>query len=249
MSRTGERPDGDKGAVALRGVRRVYTTGSGELVVLRSADLSVAPGEIVALVAPSGAGKSTLLHIAGLLERPDAGEVFVGGAPTSTLDDGRRTALRRTEIGFVYQFHHLLPEFSALENVVLPQMIAGLSKREAEERGRATLAYLQVEHRMSHRPAELSGGEQQRVAIARAVANAPRVLLADEPTGNLDPRTSRHVFDALLALVRESGVAALIATHNLALAAEMDRTITIEDGVVVPLDPQGGPRTENRFGI
>jgi len=249
MSAAAEKPDtDDNGAVALRGVRRVYQTGSGELLVLRSADISVAPGEIVALVAPSGAGKSTLLHIAGLLEKPDAGEVFVGGAPTSTLDDSGRTALRRTEIGFVYQFHHLLPEFSALENVVLPQMIAGLSKREAEERGRETLTYLRVEHRMTHRPAELSGGEQQRVAIARAVANAPRVLLADEPTGNLDPRTSRHVFDALLGLVRESGVAALIATHNLALAAEMDRTITIEDGIIVPLDPLGGATGGNPFG-
>ena len=236
MTGAGAETSGIGGAVALQGVRRAYATGTGELVVLRAADLSVSAGELVALVAPSGAGKSTLLHIAGLLERPDEGEVFIGGTATSSLDDRGRTALRRTEIGFVYQFHHLLPEFSALENVVLPQMIAGLSKAEAEERGRETLAYLHVEHRMTHRPAELSGGEQQRVAIARAVANAPRVLLADEPTGNLDPRTARHVFEALLGLVRESGLAALVATHNLTLAAEMDRVITIEDGVIVPVD-------------
>ena len=177
--------------------------------MLKNAELAVKPGEIVALVAPSGAGKSTLLHIAGLLEQPDAGEVFVSGQPTSTLSDDARTALRRTEIGFVYQFHHLLPEFSALENVVIPQMIAGLDKREAEERAGELLAYLRVDQRATHRPAELSGGEQQRVAIARAVANAPRVLLADEPTGNLDPKTAGHVFDALKSLVRQSGLAAL----------------------------------------
>jgi lipoprotein-releasing system ATP-binding protein len=188
---------------------------------------------MVALVAPSGAGKSTLLHIAGLLERPDAGEVVIGGTAASGLGDDERTALRRTEIGFVYQFHHLLPEFSALENVVLPQMIAGLQRREAERRGRELLAYLRVDHRATHRPAELSGGEQQRVAIARAVANAPRVLLADEPTGNLDPKTAAHVFAALRTLVRESGLAALMATHNYALAAEMDRTVTIEDGAIM----------------
>ena len=221
-------------ALALKGIARTYKAGAGPLIVLKNAELSVKPGEIVALVAPSGAGKSTLLHIAGLLERPDAGEVFVSGQPTSTLSDDARTALRRTEIGFVYQFHHLLPEFSALENVVIPQMIAGLDKREAEERAGELLAYLRVDQRAAHRPAELSGGEQQRVAIARAVANAPRVLLADEPTGNLDPKTAGHVFDALKSLVRQSGLAALIATHNFTLAAHMDRTITIEDGAIVP---------------
>jgi lipoprotein-releasing system ATP-binding protein len=221
-------------ALALEGIGRAYRTGSGPLQVLRDARLNVAPGEMVALVAPSGAGKSTLLHIAGLLERPDTGEVFICGEPTSGLADEARTALRRTQIGFVYQFHHLLPEFSALENLVLPQMIAGLGRKEAQRRAGELLSYLRVDGREAHRPAELSGGEQQRVAIARAVANAPRVLLADEPTGNLDPKTAAHVFDTLKVLVHESGLAALIATHNFALAADMDRTITIEDGEIVP---------------
>jgi lipoprotein-releasing system ATP-binding protein len=223
-----------EGALALHGIARAYRTGSGPLPVLQNANLSLRAGELVALVAPSGAGKSTLLHIAGLLERPDAGEVFVGGQATSTLSDDSRTALRRTEIGFVYQFHHLLAEFSALENLMLPQMIAGLSRMEAEARAAELLGYLRVDHRASHRPAELSGGEQQRVAIARAVANGPRILLADEPTGNLDPKTAGLVFAALKSLVRESGLAALIATHNFTLAADMDRTITIEDGEIVP---------------
>jgi lipoprotein-releasing system ATP-binding protein len=182
--------------------------------------MAIAPGELVALVAPSGTGKSTLLHVAGLLEKPDGGEVFIGGAPTSNMDDAGRTRLRREEIGFVYQFHHLLPEFSALENVLLPKQLLG---------------FLGLAERLDHRPAELSGGEQQRVAIARAVANAPRVLLADEPTGNLDPHTAGHVFTTLVAIVRASGLAALIATHNLELAARMDRRVTIRDGRIVPL--------------
>ncbi len=223
-----------KGALALEGVARAYKTGSGPLVVLKDANLSVAVGEMVALVAPSGAGKSTLLHIAGLLEYPDAGEVLINGEAASRLGDDARTAMRRRQIGFVYQFHHLLPEFSALENLVLPQMIAGLHRREAEVRALELLKYLRVDQRATHRPGELSGGEQQRVAIARAVVNAPRLLLADEPTGNLDPKTAGHVFSTLKALVRESGLAALIATHNYALAAEMDRTVTIEDGAIVP---------------
>jgi lipoprotein-releasing system ATP-binding protein len=223
-----------KSALALHDVGRAYRTGHGVLQVLRGANLEIAGGEIVALVAPSGAGKSTLLHIAGLLERPDSGEVFIGGEPASSLSDDARTSLRRTQIGFVYQFHHLLPEFSALENIMLPQMIAGLPRKEAARRAAELLVYLRVDQRGSHRPSELSGGEQQRVAIARAVANAPRLLFADEPTGNLDPKTAGHVFAALRTLVRESGLAALIATHNYALAAEMDRTVTIEDGAVVP---------------
>jgi lipoprotein-releasing system ATP-binding protein len=223
-----------RSALALEGISRAYRTGSGPLSVLRGANLALAAGEMIALVAPSGAGKSTLLHVAGLLEHADAGEVFVAGEPTSALGDEARTTLRRTHIGFVYQFHHLLPEFSALENVVLPQMIGGLGRSEAERRGRELLAYLRVDQRATHRPAELSGGEQQRVAIARAVANAPRILLADEPTGNLDPRTAQHVFAALRTLVRESGLAALIATHNHTLAGEMDRIVTIVDGAVVP---------------
>ena len=227
---------GEREAIRLEGVARVYRTGSRTLEVLRDARLAVAPGEMVALVAPSGAGKSTLLHLAGLLEKPDAGEVFIAGEATSTLNDDARTAMRRTRIGFVYQFHHLLPEFSAAENLVIPQMIAGLGRREAERRAHELLSYLRIDGRASHRPAELSGGEQQRVAIARAVANAPRVLLADEPTGNLDPETASHVFGALKSLVRESGLAALIATHNFALAAEMDRTVTLRDGEIVPAD-------------
>jgi len=223
-----------KSALSLEGVTRAYKTGSGPLVVLRNAALSVAIGEMVALVGPSGAGKSTLLHIAGLLEHPDSGDVYIMDENASKLGDDARTAMRRRQIGFVYQFHHLLPEFSALENLVLPQLIAGLPRREAERRSNELLRYLRVDQRASHRPAELSGGEQQRVAIARAVVNAPRLLLADEPTGNLDPKTAEHVFTTMKALVRESGLAALIATHNYALAAQMDRTVTIEDGAIVP---------------
>ena len=198
-------------------VDRRYAQRDGALEILSKADLAIWPGEIVALVAPSGTGKSTLLHLAGLLERPDGGEVYIGGEATAALDDGERTRLRREEIGFVYQFHHLLPEFSALENVVMPQMI------------RELLDFLGLSGRLDHRPAEMSGGEQQRVAIARAVANAPRLLLADEPTGNLDPETAGHVFQTLLALVRATGLGALIATHNLDLAARMDRRVTLRD--------------------
>jgi lipoprotein-releasing system ATP-binding protein len=219
-------------ALRLDSVERRYGRGETTVEVLAGASLELTPGQSVALVAPSGAGKSTLLHLAGLLERPNAGEVTIGGAATSTMSDDKRTALRRTEIGFVYQFHHLLPEFSALENLVLPQMIAGLSRAEAARRARELLAYLGLAERASHRPAELSGGEQQRVAIARAVANGPRVLLADEPTGNLDPKTADHVFATLTALVKASGLAALIATHNMDLAARMDRRVTIRDGRV-----------------
>ena len=223
-------------ALTLESVERRYGRGETTVEVLSGATLELSAGQSVALIAPSGAGKSTLLHLAGLLERPDAGEVRIGGAPTSTMSDDKRTALRRTEIGFVYQFHHLLPEFSALENLVLPQMIAGLSRAEAAARGRELLAYLGLAERESHRPAELSGGEQQRVAIARAVANGPRVLLADEPTGNLDPKTADHVFETLAALVEASGLAALVATHNLDLAARMDRRVTIREGRVSELE-------------
>jgi lipoprotein-releasing system ATP-binding protein len=187
----------------------------------------------VALVAPSGAGKSTLLHIAGLLEHADAGEVYIDAVATSHLSDMQRTRIRRADVGFVYQFHHLLPEFSAVENVMLPQMIRGLGRRRARARAVELLTYLGLKERLTHRPAELSGGEQQRVAIARAVANAPRILLADEPTGNLDVRTSEHVFGTLNQLVRASGLAAIVATHNLDIAAQMDRRVTIRDGAVV----------------
>ena len=219
-------------ALALDAVERRYGRGETRVEVLNGASLTLYAGQSVALIAPSGAGKSTLLHLAGLLERPSAGEVEVGGAPTSTMNDDQRTALRRSQIGFVYQFHHLLPEFSALENLVLPQMIAGLPRGEAAKRARELLAYLGLAKRETHRPAELSGGEQQRVAIARAVANSPQILLADEPTGNLDPKTAGHVFDTLASLVKATGLAALIATHNMELAARMDRRVTIRDGQV-----------------
>ena len=217
-------------------VERRYPQAEGALQILRGADLAIWPGEIVALVAPSGAGKSTLLHLAGLLERPDGGEVYVGGQPTAAMSDAERTRFRREEMGFVYQFHHLLPEFSALENVVMPQLIRGLAQAEARARATELLSFLGLKDRLVHRPAELSGGEQQRVAIARAVANGPRLLLADEPTGNLDPQTADHVFGILLALVRASGLAALVATHNMDLAARMDRRVTIQDGIIRQLD-------------
>ena len=220
----------DAPPLRLAAVERRFRTEAGELPVLRGADLTLRAGEIVALVAPSGTGKSTLLHLAGLLERPDGGEVFVDGRAAGSLDDGARTALRRERIGFVYQSHHLLPEFSAAENVALPQMAAGISPAKADRRARALLASFGLQGREEHRPGRLSGGEQQRVAIARALANAPRVLLADEPTGNLDVATSDRVFAELLEAVRGRGVAALIATHNPALAARMDRVVTLRDG-------------------
>ena len=220
--------------LTLRGVHRHYGEGETLVRVLEAADLTVHGGELVALVAPSGAGKSTLLHISGLLERPQDGEVEIVGKPTSKLPDRARTLLRRTTVGYVYQFHHLLPEFTALENVTIPQLIAGKSQAEADKRSHHLLGLLGVEPRAKHRPAELSGGEQQRVAIARAAANHPRVILADEPTGNLDPSTSELVFEALEALIRDEGAAALIATHNFDLARRADRIVTIQDGGIVP---------------
>jgi lipoprotein-releasing system ATP-binding protein len=223
----------DAPVLFLHGVSRTYSQGSAALEVLKNAELALWPGQSVALVAPSGAGKSTLLHVAGLLEQPDAGEVYVDKVPTSRMADSERTRIRRTEIGFVYQFHHLLPEFSAVENIMLPQMIRGLGRKEANRRALELLAYLGLRNRATHRPSELSGGEQQRVAIARAVANAPRILLADEPTGNLDPQTADHVFKALTQLVRASGLAMLCATHNMDIAARMDRRVTLRNGLVV----------------
>ncbi|HEY0147110.1 MAG: ABC transporter ATP-binding protein [Methylovirgula sp.] len=216
----------------LKGITRVYKQGEEALSVLADADFALFPGQSVALVAPSGTGKSTLLHIAGLLERPDSGEVFINGVATTRLSDDSRTALRRNAIGFVYQFHHLLPEFSAIENIMLPQMIAGLSRRKAEVRALELLDYLGLVARAKHRPTELSGGEQQRVAIARAVANAPGLLLADEPTGNLDPHTADHVFASLETLVQATGLATLVATHSQTLAAQMTRRVTLDDGRV-----------------
>ena len=219
--------------LALRGVSRAYRSGDALLQVLDGADLTLRAGEIVALVAPSGTGKSTLLHLAGLLERPDAGVVLVDGRDAGQLPDADRTAIRRDRIGFVYQAHHLLAEFTAAENIVLPQMVAGRPRRAARERAMALLAAFGLPARAGHLPGKLSGGEKQRVAIARALANAPGVLLADEPTGNLDVGTSNVVFEELLRTVRSEGVAALIATHNPELAASMDRRVTLRDGKVV----------------
>ncbi len=227
-----------KGALLeLAAVERFYHEGAHRLTILDRADFVLARGEMVALVAPSGAGKSTLLHTAGLLDRPNAGDVVVAGKSCAKLSDDDRTAIRRNEIGFVYQFHHLLPEFTALENIMMPQLVRGLGQKEARERAAQLLDYMKIGPRAEHRPSELSGGEQQRVAIARAVANAPSLLLADEPTGNLDPETASYVFDALEALVRHSGLTALIATHNHELAARMDRRVTLAAGKVVPFEP------------
>ena len=227
--------DAQPPALWLTNIARRYGRGDTVIEVLNGAELMLERGQSVALIAPSGAGKSTLLHLAGLLETPDEGEVHIGGHATSSLSDDQRTALRRNEIGFVYQFHHLLPEFSALENITMPQMIAGLPRGEANARASELLTYLGLADRRGHRPAELSGGEQQRVAIARALANAPRLLLADEPTGNLDPKTADHVFGALASLVKASQVAALIATHNMDIAARMDRRVTIREGRIVEM--------------
>ena len=219
--------------LALQGVSRAYRSGDTELQVLRGADLALQAGEIVALVAPSGTGKSTLLHLAGLLERPDSGIVLVDGRDAGGLPDADRTAIRRDRIGFVYQAHHLLAEFTAAENIILPQMVAGRSRRVARERAMTLLTAFGLPARAGHLPGKLSGGEKQRVAIARALANAPAVLLADEPTGNLDVGTSNVVFLELLRMVRQEGVAALIATHNPDLAARMDRRVTLRDGLIV----------------
>ena len=218
----------------LTGIAKAYNKGTpAEVTVLRGADLTVAAGEVVAMVAPSGAGKSTLLHIAGLLDTADAGEVMISGETMTGLSDRRRTGIRRAQVGFIYQFHHLLPEFTALENIILPQLAEGISRRDAATRARDLLAQVGVAERADHRPAAMSGGEQQRVAFCRALANRPRLLLADEPTGNLDPETSDRVFNALLDLVRSTGLSALIATHNMALAARMDRTVRLDTGKVV----------------
>jgi lipoprotein-releasing system ATP-binding protein len=217
----------------LQGVSRSYPSGDTVLEVFNNLSMSLMPGELVALVGPSGAGKSSLLHMAGLLEQPSAGEVFIGGAAAGRLPERDRTRIRRDTIGFVYQAHHLLPEFDALENVMMPRRIAGRSRADAEREARRLLDVMGLTQRVTHRPAQLSGGEQQRVAIARALANHPKVLLADEPTGNLDPRTAGGVFDALIDLVRMEGLAALIATHNVELASRMDRTLVLHEGRLV----------------
>jgi len=217
----------------LENIERRFGTGHTALEILKGAELKMNAGEIVALVGPSGSGKSTLLHIAGLLEKPDSGEINIVGQACSKLGDDRRTEMRRKHLGFVYQYHHLLAEFSALENIVIPQIIAGLGKAEAKERALQLLDMLGLTDRASHRPAKLSGGEQQRVAIGRALANAPTLLLADEPTGNLDPDTANEVFNVLLNLTRKAGLTALIATHNPELASRMDRTVRVEDGHLI----------------
>jgi lipoprotein-releasing system ATP-binding protein len=221
----------------LLGLTRTFSQGGREIPVLRGASAELYPGQAVALVGPSGAGKSTLLHIAGLLETPDAGRVIVNGEDCSRASDGERTRVRRAEMGFVYQFHQLLPEFSALENIALPQMIRGVGRRVAERRAGELLGALGLAMRADHRPAQLSGGEQQRAAIARALANSPNILLADEPTGNLDPDTAAHVFHELLGLISHTGVAALIATHNFDLARRMHRVLRLENGVLQEILP------------
>jgi lipoprotein-releasing system ATP-binding protein len=224
--------------LAIRGLERTYVTAAGPLTVLKDVDLTVQAGEIVGLVGPSGSGKSSLLHAAGLLEHPDAGRISILGTDCTDLSERERTRVRLATIGFVYQFHHLLPEFSALDNVAIPMMIAGAARKAAEARARGLLGDLGLKDRTHHQPAQLSGGEQQRVAVARALANSPRLLLADEPTGNLDPHTSGAVFDSLYALARSQGVAALVATHNFELARHMDRVLALKDGRLEPWSPE-----------
>jgi lipoprotein-releasing system ATP-binding protein len=224
--------------LSLIDLKRTFHQGTRSINVLSGASIDVWPGQSVALVGPSGTGKSTLLHIAGLLETPDSGHVVIAGRDCAAMGDDDRTRVRRSEMGFIYQFHQLLPEFSALENVAIPQMILGRSRREGEDRARKLLTSLGLAERLDHRPAQLSGGEQQRTAICRALANRPRLILADEPTGNLDPQTSDLVFHELIGLFRSEGVAALIATHNLELARRMDRVVVLDSGLLVEIPPQ-----------
>lgn len=233
----GQGGNGHQPILSIRQVHRVFKQGEREIRVLDGASADIYPGQLVALVGPSGAGKSTFLHVAGLLEQPDGGDVDISGLACAKMNDTDRTNVRRSEIGFVYQFHQLLPEFSALENVVIPQMIFGKKKRDAEQRAQELLGFLGLTERLQHRPAELSGGEQQRTAICRALANSPRLLLADEPTGNLDPKTSERVFEALVNVIRTTGVAAVIATHDFALAGRMDRVLRLEDGHLHEMSP------------
>ncbi len=219
--------------LSLKNIKRTFTQGKNQLNILKGSDISLSEGEVVALVGPSGSGKSTLLHIAGLLEKPDSGTITICGEPCSNMDDDNRTRVRRHNLGFVYQHHHLLPEFSALENISIPQIINGKSKKVSRKRAKELLEWLGLSERSTHRPARLSGGEQQRVAIGRALSNAPKLLLADEPTGNLDPHTADEIFNVLMRLARGAGLTALIATHNTQLASRMDRVITLHEGYVV----------------
>lgn len=221
--------------LSVRNLHRTYKSGEGTLTVLAGADIDIYPGEMVGLIGPSGSGKSTLLHAAGLLEKPDAGKVYINGRECLKLPDNTRTAIRRETIGVVYQFHHLLKEFTALDNVAIPQMIAGKSQSAARAEARRLLTSVGLAERLDHTPSQMSGGEQQRVAISRAISNRPQVLLADEPTGNLDPATSNHVFQTLLNLTRQEGFSALVATHNMALTQYMDRVLTVRDGLIVPI--------------
>lgn len=232
MPRTSAREENEPPILFLHEIDRHYRQGDVTLDILKGAELAIWPGQSVALIAPSGAGKSTLLHIAGLLEHPDAGEVYVDQIATSELSDAERTRIRRTEIGFVYQFHHLLMEFSAIENVIMPQMIRGLSRREATRRAADLLSYLGLKERLTHRPAELSGGEQQRVAIARALVNNPEIIFADEPTGNLDSKTGDAIMDLLLGLARDRNKTLLVVTHDARLAMRGDRQLRIKDGLL-----------------
>ncbi|PHR61398.1 MAG: ABC transporter [Robiginitomaculum sp.] len=231
--------DNKQPILSIRNLHRSFKSGDTTLTVLNGADLDIYPGEMVGLVGQSGSGKSTLLHAAGLLEKPNAGEVYIGGRECLSLSDNERTAIRRNSIGVVYQFHHLLREFDAVDNVALPQMIAGKSEKAARAEAQRLLGIMGLSDRMHHQPGKMSGGEQQRVAIARAIANKPKILLADEPTGNLDPNTSGNVFQSLFDLTRLEGVAALVATHNMDLIAYMDRVFTVKDGLVVPYVPKG----------
>ena len=227
--------------LSVRNLHRAYKSGSGYLRVLAGADIDIYPGEMVGLIGPSGSGKSTLLHAAGLLEKPNSGEVYINGRECLKLSDDMRTSIRRQTIGVVYQFHHLLKEFSAVDNVVIPQMIAGVNRAEAEAEAERLLTVMGLAGRLTHKPSQMSGGEQQRVAIARAISNKPQILLADEPTGNLDPNTSNAVFKSLFDLTRQEGVSALVATHNMGLVQYMDRVFTVRDGMVVPFKPTAMP--------
>ncbi len=229
---------GAQAVLELRELKHSFHQGSREISVLKGASVSLHAGQAVALVGPSGSGKSTLLHIAGLLETPTSGAVVIEGRDCGALPDSERTRVRRAQMGFIYQFHQLLPEFSAQENVVMPQLISGVARRQANDRAKELLTTLGLEERLDHRPAQLSGGEQQRTAIARALANAPKLILADEPTGNLDPRTADRVFGELISLIRKEGAAALIATHNLELARNMDRVLVLQDGLLAEVAPQ-----------
>lgn len=220
--------------LSVRNLHRSYKSGGGMLSVLAGADIDIYPGEMVGLIGPSGSGKSTLLHAAGLLEKPNSGEVYINGRECLKLADDSRTAIRRQSIGIVYQFHHLLKEFSAVDNVVIPQMVAGKKREPSEAEATRLLDLMGLSHRLTHKPSQMSGGEQQRVAIARALANKPQVLLADEPTGNLDPNTSNAVFQSLFELTRLEGVSALVATHNMSLVSYMDRVLTVRDGMIIP---------------